>query len=90
MTNNITAHLRWDEMSQEQRIMHTAIGALLHEIGSVFQNAARRYRAIAKDPLSGTNVEKLIEGLTKKKKPKPPDSDDQTKAGSDASPGPSD
>jgi hypothetical protein len=50
MTNNITARVRWDEMNQEQRIVHAAIADLPHEIGAVFQNAAHRYRAIAKDP----------------------------------------
>jgi hypothetical protein len=64
----ITSNVRWNEMNQEQRVMHAAHAALIHNIGTVFKSALREYHAIAKDPLSGTNVAKLLEGPKKKSK----------------------
>jgi hypothetical protein len=65
MAKSIATNVRWEELNGEQRIVHAATASLLHEIGNAFQTAARKFRAIARDPLAGTNTQKLLDGIKK-------------------------
>lgn len=62
----ITANVRWNELTAEERIIHAATAVLLHEVGAAFQTAARKFRTIVKDPLNQIDTTKLLEAMKKK------------------------
>jgi hypothetical protein len=76
----INEYVRIEEMSPEQRLLQAQTAALLHDVSQTFNRASREFAAAATRLNLNVSPEDLKRIGDRRKKTKPPDSQDQTKA----------
>ena len=80
MARAINEYVRIEEMSPEQRLLQAQTAALLHDVSQTFNRASREFAAAATRLNLNVSPEDLKRIGDRRKKTKPPDSQDQTKA----------